>query len=90
MPWDAVRRYQRVTYRSVLFFCRPEDDTHVVADRTDPGAVHSLHLSGIFSGNIRVLVRAQLQIDEKAGCILKMAVRSPILEISQIIAECIK
>jgi coatomer protein complex subunit gamma len=69
---------------------QPEDNTQVVVDNNDPGAIHSLHLSGIFTGNIRVLVRAQLHIDEKAGCILKMAVRSSVLEISQIVVDCIK
>ena len=71
-------------------FHRPEDNTQVVPVNNDPGAIHSLHLSGIFTGNVRVLVRAQLQIDEKAGCILKIAVRSSVLEISQMVVDCIK
>lgn len=69
---------------------QPEDNSNIVADQAKSGMPHSLHLSGIFIGNIRVLVRAQLILDEKAGCVLKMAVRSPILQVSQIVADCIK
>ena len=49
-----------------------------------------LHLSGIFVGNLCVLVRAQLHINEDIGCILKIAVRSPDREVSQLVADCIK
>jgi len=56
---------------------------------------HVLHLSGVFIGNIPVLVRAQLQLDEApngsvTGVVLKMAVRSQSKEISQLVAECIQ
>lgn len=51
---------------------------------------HTLHLCGVFIGNIPVLVRAQLQLDEKSGVVLKMAVRSQKKEISQLVAECIR
>ena len=33
---------------------------------------HNLHLAGVFVGNRQVLVRAQLQLDEAAGMILKV------------------
>jgi hypothetical protein len=37
-----------------------------------------------------VLVRAQLQMDDVAGVVLKMAVRSSDKLISQMVAECIR
>ncbi len=51
---------------------------------------HVVHLAGVFMGNIPVLVRAQLQLDESSGVILKMAVRSQDEAISQLVAECIR
>lgn len=51
---------------------------------------HNLHLSGVFVGNKQVLVRAQLQLDQQAGMVLKIAVRSEDLELSQMVADCIK
>lgn len=33
---------------------------------------HTLHLSGVFLGNVPVLVRAQLQLDESEGVVLKV------------------
>jgi coatomer protein complex subunit gamma len=51
---------------------------------------HSINLAGVFVGGVRVLARAQLQLDEQTGCILKLAVRSPSLEVSRLIADCIK
>jgi len=51
---------------------------------------HTLHLSGAFVGNIPVLVRAQLQMDDNSGVVLKIAVRSPSKEISQLVTECIQ
>jgi coatomer protein complex subunit gamma len=51
---------------------------------------HVLHLSGVFVGNVSVLVRAQLQVDDATGVVLKLAVRSPSREISQLVAECIR
>jgi len=51
---------------------------------------HILHLSGVFVGNVTVLVRAQLQMDDVAGVVLKMAVRSADKLISQMVAECIR
>ncbi|CAM9245016.1 unnamed protein product, partial [Sphacelaria rigidula] len=51
---------------------------------------HALHLCGIFIGNVPVLVRAQLNVDPNAGCILKIAVRSDQPDISRVVADCIQ
>lgn len=68
---------------------QPEDNTDDIDD-TKLGIPHTLHLSGVFLGNLCILVRAQLHVDEKSGCILKLSVRSPDRNISQLIADCIK
>lgn len=60
------------------------------ARQNKPESPHLLHLSGTFIGNIRVLARAQIQLDDKGGCVLKIAVRSSIQQISQLVADCIK
>lgn len=66
------------------------DGTAVVApDFMSSKKPHVLHLSGVFIGNVPVLVRAQLQMDDTSGVVLKMAVRSQSKEISQLVAECI-
>lgn len=36
---------------------------------------HALHLCGIFVGSVPVLVRAQLNVDPQAGCILKVRLK---------------
>ena len=52
--------------------------------------MHTLHLSGNFIGDVKVLARAQLQADESEGSIvLKLAVRSSDKSVSQSVAECI-
>ncbi|KAM3571967.1 hypothetical protein VYU27_005993, partial [Nannochloropsis oceanica] len=51
---------------------------------------HNLHLSGVFVGNQQVLVRAQLQADQAAGIVLKIAVRSEDVNLSQMVADCIR
>ncbi|CAM9626678.1 unnamed protein product [Scytosiphon promiscuus] len=51
---------------------------------------HALHLCGIFVGNVPVLVRAQLNADPQAGCILKIAVRSNQPDVSRMVADCIQ
>lgn len=66
------------------------DGTNVVsADTLGARKPHVLHMSGVFVGNIPVLVRAQLQLDDSTGVVLKLAVRSQTKEISQMVAECI-
>jgi hypothetical protein len=48
-------------------------------------------LGGVFVGNVPVLVRAGLQLDDAGtGVVLKMAVRSQSKDISQLVADCIR
>jgi coatomer protein complex subunit gamma len=52
---------------------------------------HTLHLSGAFLGNLPVLVRAGLQLDDAAGgVVLKMAIRSSDAAISALVSECVR
>ena len=48
---------------------------------------HTLHLSGVFIGSVPVLARAQLQSDESAGVILKIAVRSANESINELVCS---
>lgn len=50
---------------------------------------HTLHCSGIFIGGITVLARAQVQFDDQAGVLLKIAVRSQSKELSELVANAI-
>lgn len=69
---------------------QPADGTGIIPSTDGPKRTHTLHLSGVFVGNVPVLVRAQIQIDDaSSGTVLKMAVRSPSKEISTLVAECI-
>lgn len=65
------------------------DGTGVVSTTEDPKKGHSLHLSGLFLGNIPVFVRCMLQFDDKVGIVLKIAVRSQQEDISRLVADCI-
>jgi len=102
--WDSLDKTQEVLQKFSLQFrsikvaivsvsaclgMQPEDNTDDIDD-TKLGIPHTLHLSGVFVGNLCILVRAQLHVDEKSGCILKLSVRSPDRNISQLIADCIK
>jgi hypothetical protein len=52
-----------------------------------------LHFSiflGVFVGNIPVLARAQLNKEDPLVVVLKMAVRSSVKEVSQLVSECIR
>lgn len=70
---------------------QPADGTGVIASNDLNKKSHTLHLGGMFLGNVQVLVRAQLQLDEGSnGVILKIAVRSEDKDISQLVAECIQ
>lgn len=76
---------------------QPVDSTGNVAPQpigsSDANAkrTHVLHLSGVFVGNVPVLVRAQFTMDGTSNDVtLKIAVRSQTLSISQIVAECIQ
>lgn len=69
---------------------QPCDNTGTVTEVSIKNKSHTLHLSGMFLGNVTVLVRAQLQLDESVGgVVLKIAVRSEKKEISVVVAECI-
>jgi coatomer subunit gamma len=70
---------------------QPCDNTGAVTDVSVKNKSHTLHLSGMFLGNVTVLVRAQLQLDDAVGgVVLKIAVRSEKKEISTMVAECIR
>jgi len=101
--WDSFDKSQEVLQKFSLQFkdmkiaidavisclgMQSEDGTDII-DNSKSGLPHTLHLSGRFPGNLCILARAQLQIDENSGCILKIAVRSPEHRISELIAECI-
>ena len=94
MPWDAVIYVVSDVFFALLLthitikYIRPEDGTNEI-DKSRIGMPHTLHLSGCFAGNLDILARAQLQVEAKLGCILKIAVRSPQLEVSELISECI-
>ena len=69
---------------------QPADGTGNIPVSDDMKRIHSLHLSGIFIGNIPVLVRAMLQTDDKNGVVLKIAVRSSNESVSRMVADCIE
>jgi len=70
---------------------QPVDGTGVVPAGDGPRRSHTLHLSGMFLGNVSVLARAQLQMEDTSGAVvLKIAVRSENKDISQLVAECIR
>jgi coatomer protein complex subunit gamma len=69
---------------------QPCDNTGTIPTSDAAKKSHTLHLSGMFIGNNTVLVRAQLQLDEANGVVLKMAVRSESKAISTLVAECIQ
>lgn len=57
-----------IAYLASVFLC--------YRDSVQPGKKeHALHLCGIFVGNVPVLVRAQLNVDPSAGCILKVTTK---------------
>jgi len=59
-------------------------------DANDSPLQHTLHLSGMFIGEIRVMARAQIRIDANSGCVLKLAIRSDVLEVAKLVADCVK
>ena len=72
-----------------LLGMQPADGTGVIATGEGSKRQHSLHLSGVFVGNVMILARVKLQMDDASGVILKIAVRSPDKETSQLICNCI-
>ena len=69
---------------------QPADGTGAIPAGDGSKRTHTLHLSGVFVGNVPVLVRAQLQMDEASGVVLKIAVRSQNKEVSQLVCNCIR
>ena len=72
---------------------QPADGTGTVAAGDGgPKRTHTVHLSGMFVGQVPVLVRAQLTMDDNTAgsVVLKMAVRSQSKETSQLVADCIR
>lgn len=104
--WDQIGSDGEVLEKFALTFKKLEDAVAAIIDflgmqpvdgtgTVSPDVVatkkpHILHLSGVFLGNVPVLVRAQLQLDDASGVVLKMAVRSQQQEVSQLVAECIR
>ena len=73
-----------------LLGMQPTDGTGVIASGDGSKRQHTLHLSGIFVGNIAVLARVKLvQMDDASGVILRILARSSSKEISQLICNCI-
>lgn len=72
-----------------LLGMQPADGTGVIPTGEGSKRQHSLHLSGVFIGNITILARVKLQMDDATGVILKIAVRSQDKETSQLICNCI-
>jgi coatomer protein complex subunit gamma len=71
---------------------QPVDGTASVTPDSGSGKrAHVLHLSGVFIGSVPVLSRAQVQIDADggAGVVLKIAIRSENMDVSQTVATCI-
>lgn len=104
--WDQIGTDGEVLEKFALQFKKLEDAVTAVTDFLGMQAVdgtaaiptgdgpkrsHTLHMCGVFVGNISVLARAQLQLDEGSGSVvLKIAVRSESKDISQLVAECIR
>lgn len=104
--WEAAGSEGEVLEKFALQFKKLEDAVTAVLDflgmapmdgtgsvpagTTEARKPHILHLSGIFNGTIPVLVRAQLQMDDASGVVLKMAVRSQSKAVSQLVAESIR
>jgi coatomer protein complex subunit gamma len=79
-----------VTAVLALLGMQAADNTHVIAPSDGAKKPHILHLSGVFLGNIQVLARAHLQLNETNSVVLKIAVRSGDKDVSQLVADCIQ
>merc|ERR1712157_674472 len=83
--WEAMDASGEVLEKCVL------QTKEVESAVTNITSSHSLHIVGTFVGGSKFLIRAQIQrSDEKAGCLFKMAVRSPNAAVSRGVAACIK
>merc|ERR1712129_433393 len=80
-----------VTNITACLGMRSEDREQAGDMATRNGSSHSLHIVGTLVGGTKFLIRAQIQrSDEKAGFLFKMAVRSPDVAVSRVVAACIK
>jgi len=68
-----------------FFGMMPCDGTNAVK----PGNKHMLHASGMFIGQVSVMVRAQLVL-EASSVVLKVAVRSENADVSRMVADCVR
>lgn len=71
---------------------QPVDGTQAITAADGHKRSHTLHLSGIFVGNVPVLVRALLTLDESNTnqIVLMMAIRCASADVSKLVAECIR
>lgn len=104
--WETLGSDNEVMEKFALQFKRYEDGIKAIIDFLGMAPVdntnipspdsavtlkpHVLHLSGVFLGNIHVLVRGQLALDNVNGLVFKMVVRSDNADVSRIVADCIK
>jgi len=103
--WEQMDSEPEVREQFALQFKKLEDAVNAVVELLGMQAVdgtgsvptgdgskrtHTLHLSGVFTGSVQVLARAQLQIDEQvSGVVLKIAVRSPSQDICELVSSSI-
>lgn len=102
MSWDSLGNDNEVLQKFSLQFKKLEDavvavidffgmqacdGTAVVKSNRERGKPHMLHLSGIFVGGVKVMVRAQIGQTDEGTVVLKIAVRSENDMVSQQVAE---
>jgi len=100
--WESIPRTQEILQKYALQFRDMSSAIHAIVmylgmqpvdntDSVDPSSTqHTIHLAGIYLANVRVFVRAQVQVDPSAGSVLKMAVRSDELDVAQLVSASIK
>ena len=101
--WESMGNESEVLEKFALQFRKVEDAVSAVLDFLgmqpcdgtavvkQTGKPHMLHLSGVFVSGQQVLSRAQIALPNESGqCVLKIAVRSPDMEVSRMVADCIQ
>ena len=101
--WEAMGNESEVLQKFALQYRKVEDAVTAVLDFLGmqpcdgtavvkpTGKPHMLHLSGVFVTGQQVLCRAQIAQPNDAGqCVLKVAVRSPEMDVSSMVADCIQ
>ena len=101
--WEAMGNENEVLQKFALQYRKVEDAVTAVLDFLGmqpcdgtavvkpTGKPHMLHLSGVFVTGQQVLCRAQIAQPNDAGqCVLKVAVRSPEMDVSSMVADCIQ